>query len=414
MFKLCVLLVMIEWMVEMYDDLLLWKPKLKETIYFNDIFLDDQGKGKWIVGERDSDIHFLLTASQKDFFGEVCELFDGKHTIEEITFFLNVSIGKVLAVAKVLYEKSMLYDEAAFQHTIKFNEVDRYSISILKYSFPKVKNREKLMQKANTIFCLVSIFLLVNLLLFIGLIIRNKFGFFAEVSVEELFSVGNSEANMVLGYLAVNVGMVVMFVFHELGHVLLGLKNGIQPDKFSFVLFLGFIPMFYVKNKNIYTLTRRRLCYVLLAGVYFNLILAVLCINLYFLFENDLFKIFALSNIRIILVNLWPLSLSDGYYILSVWLKRPNMRMKLHYFIANPKIFFEYTRTEKIYVILAFFIMLFIIGMEFFWVLSLFNLPQDYKVFVTCLLIAIYIIFLYIVEKKTLHKKQEEEMICRN
>ncbi len=396
-------------MIEMAEGLLLWKPKIKDTVYFNDIFLDAQGKGKWIIGETEKDTHFLLSASQKEFFCEVCELFDGVKTIEEIASSLNVSNNKILAVAKLLYENGMLLEELNTQRTVKFNEVERYSVPLVKYVFSNLKNPEKTRQIANIIWLFINIFWVLNFLLFVGLNIQSGFQLFSGVSFANLFAVGKSESNMFLGYLAVNIGMVIMFVFHELGHVLLGLKNGIQPDKFSFVLFLGFIPMFYVKNKNIYTLNKKNACSVLLAGVFINLILAFFCINIYGLWGNDLFKVLALSNMRIILINLWPLSLSDGYYIFSLLSKNPNMRMKLHYFISNPKIIFEYSKIEQIYVILAFCVMVFSIGMEIFVILSMFDMRQEYKTFVAYLFIAAYVIFLHVLEKKTLHKRRKRK-----
>ena len=162
--------------------------------------------------------------------------------------------------------------------------------------------------------------------------------------------------------------------------------------------------MFYVKNKNIYTLDRKGVGSVLLAGVYMNLLLTFACLNSYIVFENDFFKIMALSNIRIIIVNLWPLNLSDGYYILSLLKKNPNMRMKMHCAIAEPKILFSLDSGERNYIIISVLVMVFMISIEFAGIISVLKVDKNYSNMVVLLFIASYMIFLHLLEKKSLYR----------
>lgn len=388
----------------MSNELMKWKPVLKKTIYFNDLYLDVYGKGKWIIGDADTDIQFMISASQQEFFSKVFNMLDGKHSLEEIASIYNVDCRKVLSVVKILYEKAMLADKTPPNSKKSFNEVDRYSIPIIKYKFKKVKNKEKVQSIAKSIYHLLNIIVIMNIVLFLFLNIQGDFNLLDNISFEKVLSIGNSKSKVLVGYLLVNVGMVLMFFFHELGHVLLGLKNGIQPDRFSFVLFLGFIPMFYVKNKNIYTLDRKGVGSVLLAGVYMNLLLTFACLNSYIIFENDFFKIMALSNIRIIIVNMWPLNLSDGYYIFSLLKKNPNMRMKMHYAIAEPKILFSLDSGERNYIIISVLVMVFMISIEFAGIISVLKVDKNYSNMVVLLFIASYMIFLHLLEKKSLYR----------
>lgn len=393
----------------MSNELMQWKPVLKKTIYFNDLYLDSEGKGKWIVGDTETDIQFLISASRQEFFSKVFKKLNGKNSLEKIASDFNVDSRRVLSVVKVLYEKNMLADKSAQSDKKRFNEVDKYSIPVFKYKFNELKNRERVSSTAKVIYYLLNIFVVANIFLFLILNLKNNFSLFNDIMLEKVFSMGHSKSNTLIGYLVVNIGMVFMFTLHELGHMLIGLKNGIQPDRFSFVLFLGFIPMFYVKNKNIYTLNRKGVCSVLFAGVYINFLLVFLFMNCYILFGNDLFKLMALSNIRIILVNLCPLNLSDGYYIFALLKKNPNMRMKMHYAIADPKKLFSLTSYERNYIIISVFVLLFLIYVELVGVMSFLKISQSYSRMIVLVLIVLYMIFLHFFEKRTLYKIRKSE-----
>jgi hypothetical protein len=97
----------------MSNGLMQWKPVLKKTIYFNDLYLDSEGKGKWIVGDAETDIQFLISASQQEFFSKVFKKLNGKNSLEKIASDFNVDSRRVLSVVKVLYEKNMLADKSA-------------------------------------------------------------------------------------------------------------------------------------------------------------------------------------------------------------------------------------------------------------------------------------------------------------
>lgn len=95
--------------------------------------------------------------------------------------------------------------------------------------------------------------------MFFTLNIRDGFSVFRNTSIESWLSYGDGVSNNKLGYLLINFGMVFMFMLHEMGHILAGIRFGIQPQNLSFVLYFGLFPMFYVKNKNIYSLRRKEI-----------------------------------------------------------------------------------------------------------------------------------------------------------
>lgn len=67
--------------------------------------------------------------------------------------------------------------------------------------------------------------------------IQGDFNLLDNISFEKVLSIGNSKSKVLVGYLLVNVGMVLMFFFHELGHVLLGLKT--EYNRIDFHLFFS-------------------------------------------------------------------------------------------------------------------------------------------------------------------------------
>lgn len=55
-------------------------PKIKESIYFNDIFINKEGKGKIIVGIMEPDMHFMIPAEEQKKFESLIKLMDGTNS----------------------------------------------------------------------------------------------------------------------------------------------------------------------------------------------------------------------------------------------------------------------------------------------------------------------------------------------
>ncbi|BCJ93195.1 hypothetical protein acsn021_07640 [Anaerocolumna cellulosilytica] len=376
-----------------------WKPHLKESVYTNDIYLNKEGKGNWVVGEYECDTQFTLPAYQKEAFDNVCTLLDGKHTIVEIADSTGIHSKEILSILQVLKSKGMLREKYSGTQT-RFSEVDNLSIKLINYQFKNHLNSIKNRKIAAVLVKGMHIILLLSILVFVYLNIRNNFAAFNNTTLERWLSFGKSESNQWTGYLLINLGMVLMFVFHELGHVISGVHAGIQPEKFSFVLYLGFIPMFYVKNKNIYSLKKKDFLKVLLAGCYVNIILCIIFLDFYLFTGSEICKTLAMSNLRIFFINLWPLSLSDGYFIFSVLFRHPNLRYKFHYFIAKPKIIKKYNRMEVLYTFLSMFILVLTMSFEVTWFIGLFNISEQLKVVIVSAILCTYIIVLHFLNKR--------------
>lgn len=375
------------------------KPTIKNTVYTNDLFVKKSDKGsKWIIGDLDLDTHFLLPLEQKSLFDKICTHLNGEFTVSEISSKLKISESSVNQILSVLQSKGMLLGED--ENISRFNEVDNLSFHVITHYFKKISENTK--KIANIISKILLLIFIVNLLI---LILNFTFFYFGlNTHVLNWSILGESDMNNWLDYLIINVGMILMFFFHELGHVLQGINQNIQPEKFSFVLYLGVIPMFYIKNKNIYSLKRNAIIMILFAGIAMNLLLGLICINIFFFTGDNIFKLMALSNFRIILVNLFPLSLSDGYFIFSILTKRPNLRFKLHSFIANPTIIKTYTTYESFYVFITYFILIITMIVEIMWLLSLVHINGMLKITLAIWGMIVYLFVIHLVNKKKLMK----------
>lgn len=122
------------------------------------------------------------------------------------------------------------------------------------------------------------------------------------------------------------------FLFHELGHAISAINNKVKLKSFSFGLYLGIIPTFYFHYYNLKTASSKTKLKIVIAGIYVNSLLAGISYLLTFLPWNNPYIIQALSsfavlNLLMILGNLLPTRLSDGYYLLALLFNKFDMRI---------------------------------------------------------------------------------------
>ncbi len=374
------------------------KPKLKGSVYTNDIFINKKGEGYWVIGNLEQDTQFMLPAHQKGSFERVSALLDGNHTIADISRKAGIRESEIENIVRILRGKGLIEEDDSAP--VRFNEVDNFSIKLINYNFRDIKDRKKSQRTAKILSNILVIAFALAVVLFFILNVNNGFSIFRKTSINHWLNYGNGSSNSWLGYLLINGGMILMFVFHEIGHVVAGIRCGVQPQNFSLVLYFGIIPMFYVKNKNIYSLKKQYILKVLFAGVFVNLLLCFVFLNLFLVTEYELYKILALSNLRIFLINLCPLSLSDGYFIFTVILRHPNLRYKLHQFWSKPSSIFKYNLIEVVYSLLSTLIMMGTMGIEIIWLLSLFPISSGLRNVLVILVLFLYYVGLHLLEKR--------------
>ena len=375
-------------------------PKLREDLFINDLYTTKSKDGYYVIGCYSEDSHMLVRENRISFYKKFFSQLDGSKSIECLS---NMGFGSIENIAKMI---GMLMDKGfieGYHNKSNFNEVQNVSINIFAKNIPCKKQFtvtlcKKLVKLYKYVLIIAVLFLLV--LLFKGKGVQN----FQNIVSWLVSHNKKTGANMtgVIWYIYVFLLTPVFFVFHEAAHRITGIANGLKEGLISFVLFLGFMPTLYVRQKCIYSLERKKIVPVVLSGVLANLLLGIIMLDFSFLLDSHLLFYFALANMRMIYVNMLPLSLTDGYYLFCILSKNPNIRLDMYRVLANPKVFKNLSKKQKVFMLVALFAMVVIVSVELFWLLSF--LVIGIRIPVLCILVAAYFWFMHIFSKTKIVK----------
>lgn len=180
----------------------------------------------------------------------------------------------------------------------------------------------------------------------------------------------------------------IMFIFHELAHRIAGIALGLKEGVISVVMYLGFIPMVYVKQKGIYSLNRKNIITVICAGIAANLLIGIGLLLLFNIWHYNILYYVAITNFRMIYINMLPISLTDGYFLLCILMKSPNIRMYMYKVLVNPKAILQLEKKEKIMVGCMLISFLLITFFELFWALTF--IPLKIRIVVIFMILMVY------------------------
>jgi putative peptide zinc metalloprotease protein len=164
------------------------------------------------------------------------------------------------------------------------------------------------------------------------------------IFVLEIYFIVNSTA--LISFRDVNIyvilGALLLLLLssfvHELGHASACRYFGIRHGGVGFGLYLTF-PVFYTDVSETWKLKRKERLIVNMAGVYFQLILLIPFLFIYFITYNHIIKWFLVTVNIGLLVTLNPFFKFDGYWIISDLLGVSNLRKKsgelLRFFIKK-------------------------------------------------------------------------------
>lgn len=127
---------------------------------------------------------------------------------------------------------------------------------------------------------------------------------------------------------------ILCFFIHESSHVIAASNNMVAVKTFTFGLYLGFMPMLYFTYRNIKKASSRSKFKIIVAGVYMNLLSAIISYAICLFFPTELvitkiFYLFALLNFLLCIMNLYPSRFGDGYYILSLLTNKFDIRLSV-------------------------------------------------------------------------------------
>lgn len=163
--------------------------------------------------------------------------------------------------------------------------------------------------------------------------------------------------------------LLLILLFHELGHATAAYHYGIRPKEIGFGLYLIF-PVFFTNVSGIWELNILKRTIVNIGGIYFQLLVNILLV---LLIVADIFVVISqklfLINCCSILICLIPFLRYDGYWIVSDLCKIPNLRKKAHdlmvQIISRPSVIKNYISQSKVSPYLIIYMILYII----FWTL---------------------------------------------
>lgn len=132
--------------------------------------------------------------------------------------------------------------------------------------------------------------------------------------------------------------------FHEFGHATAAHYFGARHGGIGGGFYL-FMPVYFADVTDIWKLPKSQRIIVNLAGMYFELIYCIFLITIGFLFQNYLIIILASIYSVSILHNLNPFARSDGYWVLSDAIEKPNL---MHHGSQKVRQLFKSKKTWKI------------------------------------------------------------------
>lgn len=362
-------------------------PEIREDIYLNDLYKKKANNGYYIVGCFAEDTFLLIKQDKIKYYQKFFEKLNGKNSIDDLEKYGFGSKVNISNTIHLLEKRGFIKGILGKKH---FSEAELFSVNLKKicisYKSEIIPLICKYLVKCYKYILILSIFILIFLLYIsngISDILKKNF------VIEELFSVK--------GCLYTLLFTPLTFGIHEISHRITGIYFGLKQGEISICMFLGFIPMIYIKQKGIYSLERNSIIKVVCSGIASNLLVAIIFTSLAFFIKNEILLYFAFSNIKLVYMNLFPMSLSDGYFLLCILLKMPNLRMFMYRFIIHPKSICRLRDIEKLIVGIMTLIMFAIIAGEIFVIL--FFVREEARIVITIIMFIVYYLFLRYIGK---------------
>lgn len=289
----------------------------------------------------------------------ILDLLNRKKTIEQVSEMTNTRIDDIVG----LLEELERIGETDKGKTKKFHPI----ILIIPH-----KLSEKIGKALSPFFS--SLFLgaaLLVLALCIVVVIGNK---------DSIYPVNQIS---ITAYL---ISLLIISIIHELGHI--SAAHSIKLEG-CFDVYLGiytFLLSFYVEDLNHLYLRTKKECFIVNAGgIYFQLLMfGPIAVMLYFGIFPNLFSALLWTNIILLLFNIFPFFVTDGYWILSDYIAEGELNKRCRLIskeILNLHVRHKYPFSNWIYWVFKnfFFIWILLIWLKVVWH-RIQNLPEIFYI----------------------------------
>lgn len=167
------------------------------------------------------------------------------------------------------------------------------------------------------LFVLLSGFSVLVTILFLRSISAGSFSVMLQSAISEL-SVANTGAAYCIFFL-------IIFI-HETGHASAAYRFGVTPKEIGIGLYFIY-PVFFTNVTDIWKLPAKQRMIVNLAGIYFQLLINLLLILIFYTTAlKSLCFILLVINTISVLTSFNPFFRYDGYWMVSDWFNLPNLR----------------------------------------------------------------------------------------
>ncbi len=299
-----------------------FKPKFYDDIRISLLF-ENTTPEIYCVGTIESDNYLKIDKNKLEFMKTLINVTDGEKTIDEI----DRTLSSIYALSSYRSFFTMLgqYGLIKNYEIKKKSDLNIFSINLFQINISKFCSNIKEIVPNLLVFFKVAYLFVFSVLL--GLIIAGV------VDIKTMFQVNNTSTieNIILTLLYI----IPTIITHELSHMIVAIKHNLHPNKLKFSLYMLIYPIIYVVIPGIYFVKREERIWILSAGVIWNSFFMMVSIIIGNIFSLNVLKLIAYSNLIVIIINLIPFFLSDGYFILSNLMKTSNIRKDFTLFIMS-------------------------------------------------------------------------------
>jgi putative peptide zinc metalloprotease protein len=269
--------------------------------------------GTYLVGSRSLDRYIAVPAAKLEFAREIAAALDGRNSVESLTDRF-ASRGRRVDVAGFVRR---LQDAGLLRGSEQSNEISRSAVPLGEVPLaPVFVPFRRLIRAAYTPVAWISAFIAAAALYLIF------------SGVQPVRGTPSSPLGL-LSHFLFPVCIIVSVIIHELAHAMTAMRFGALPTRLRLVSYLLVVPAALMTIRGLYALTPPRRLLVWGAGIWARFTLSAAAIVMSHIVPPGyvaLLERVAAVNALIAGWNLLPLLPTDGYFIFSTLLKRPNIR----------------------------------------------------------------------------------------
>jgi putative peptide zinc metalloprotease protein len=163
--------------------------------------------------------------------------------------------------------------------------------------------------------------------------LKNQYVFYGSLLlmfVINIYCVNTLRLSRSMNYIETVIMFMVLFLvflFHEIGHSILAKLYEINSGKIGIGLYFIF-PVFYININEIWRLKKDKRVIINLGGIYFQLLVGLILIILYFLTYSPVIVSLISVNIGVVIMNINPFLKFDGYWVLSDFINDNQLYIK--------------------------------------------------------------------------------------